>query len=65
MRFRRGGQNDRCWPLTACRNSDRSSVKVVNEERWCIGPTSSLTFSLLIGGTQFERRWLIQIRLQL
>ena len=29
MRFRRSGQNDRCWPLKAYRNSDRSSVNHV------------------------------------
>ena len=27
MRFWRSGQNDRCWPLKAYRNSGRSSVK--------------------------------------
>ena len=27
-RFRRSGQNDRCWPLRACRNSGCSSVKL-------------------------------------
>ena len=50
MRFRRSGQNDRCWPLKAYRNSGGSNVKCGQK------PESKPSISLdLIFSTNFKK----------